>query len=120
MKFAHRLFTVRGRLARGAFFARVLIILIAFSALSEMLAPLIGDKAVWLLNPLALWALLAASARRMHDRGFSGAWLLVGLVPVAGGVWLLSQLSSKGQASDGRWGPDPLRDRGEFLVVREP
>jgi uncharacterized membrane protein YhaH (DUF805 family) len=118
MTFVHSLFGSRGRLSRGAFFGRVSVVLIAFAVLGAMLAPLLGDRTVWVLNPIALWALLAATARRLHDRGYSTPWLLAALLPVAGAAWLLYQVCSKGLASDSRWGPDPLRDTGEFLVVR--
>ena len=108
----------RGRLSRGWFVIRCLVVICAFLALDAMLRPLLGAVVTWILNPLAIWALLAASTQRLHDRGFSGAWLLVGLIPVAGALWLLWQFLGSGSASDSRWGPDPLRDTGEFLVVR--
>ena len=77
----------------------------------------LGTAKVWILNPLALWALLAAAAQRLHDRDRSAAWLLAGLVPVLGALWLLWQFASAGATSDNRWGRDPLRPTGDFLVV---
>jgi uncharacterized membrane protein YhaH (DUF805 family) len=111
------LFRPRGRLARGGFFLRVVAILLAFALLDAMLRPLLGAAAVWLLNPLALWLLLCAAAQRLHDRDRSARWLLAGLVPVLGALWLLWQFCRRGAASDNRWGPDPLRATGDFLVV---
>jgi uncharacterized membrane protein YhaH (DUF805 family) len=111
-------FRFRGRLSRGWFVLRCIAIICAFLALDAMLRPILGAVATWILNPLALWALLAAGTRRLHDRGYSGRWLLLGLIPVAGAVWLLWQFLGSGSASDSRWGPDPQRDTGEFLVVR--
>lgn len=32
---------------------------------------------------------LAVCVRRLHDIGKSGWWVLIGLVPVIGGIWLL-------------------------------
>jgi len=110
-------FRFRGRLARGAFFLRVVLVLAAFALLDAALAPLLGAARVWLLNPLALWALAAAGAQRLHDRDSSGLWLLAGSIPVLGAVWLLWQFCRKGASSDNRWGPDPLRETGDFLVV---
>jgi uncharacterized membrane protein YhaH (DUF805 family) len=112
------LFRFRGRLSRGWFVVRCFAVICAFFALDAMLRPLLGVVATWLLNPLALWMLLAASTQRLHDRGYSGAWMVLGLIPVAGALWLLWQFLGSGNASDSRWGPDPLRDTGEFLVVR--
>jgi uncharacterized membrane protein YhaH (DUF805 family) len=111
------LFRPRGRLARGGFFLRAIAILLALAALDAMLRPLIGVAAVWLLNPLALWTLACAAAQRLHDRDRSARWLLAGLVPVLGAAWLLWQFCRRGAASDNRWGPDPLRETGDFLVV---
>lgn len=107
----------RGRLARGGFFLRVFLILVAYAMLHTMLQALLGDAAVWLLNPLALWLLACAAVQRLHDRDRSGRWLSVALLPVLGAAWLLWQFCKVGSASDNRWGADPLRDTGDFLVV---
>jgi len=111
------LFRFGGRLARGAFWLRLLLVLIGFALLDTALEPWLGGARVWLLNPFALWLLLAAMAQRLHDRDFSARWLLVGLVPVFGAAWLLWQACRRGAPSDNRWGPDPLRETGDFLVV---
>lgn len=111
------LFRFRGRLARGAFWLRLVLVLVAFALLDTALAPLFGQARVWLLNPLALWVLLAAAAQRLHDRDYSARWLLAGLVPVFGAAWLAWQFLRRGAPSDNRWGADPLRETGDFLVV---
>ena len=111
-------FRFRGRMSRGWFAIRCLVVICAFLALDAVLRPMLGAIATWVLNPIAFWVLLATSTQRLHDRGYSGAWLLLGLVPIAGALWLLWQFLGSGSASDSRWGPDPLRDIGEFLVVR--
>ena len=113
----HRLFRARGRITRGAFFLRVVLLLVAFALLDAALEPLLGAARVWLLNPLALWMLVAAGAQRLHDRDRSGWWQLAALVPILGVLWLLWQFVSRGAASDNRWGPDPKRETGDYLVV---
>lgn len=110
-------FRFRGRLARGAWLLRVVVILVLFALLDAALQPLLGSARVWLLNPLALWALLAATAQRLHDRDHTGWWLLAALVPVLGAAWLLWQCCRAGAPSDNRWGRDPARPAGDFLVV---
>jgi uncharacterized membrane protein YhaH (DUF805 family) len=115
--FLRAVFGWRGRLPRGAYFARLAVILAAFAILDAALEPLLGGARVWVLNPLALWALLAASARRLHDRDYAAGWIAAGLVPVFGLLWLLWQFCRRGAASDNRHGPDPLRETGDFLVV---
>ncbi|MBC5763534.1 DUF805 domain-containing protein [Ramlibacter albus] len=110
-------FGFRGRLSRAAFWLRVVLIGIAFVVLDAAMEPLLGAARVWVLNPLVLWALLAALARRLHDRDYSAWWLLFGLVPVLGAFWLLWQSLRRGSASDNRYGADPRRDTADFLVV---
>lgn len=117
MNFPGALFRFRGRLSRGGFWLRVVLILAAFFVLDPALQALLGDARVWLLNPLAAWLLLAATAQRLHDRDRSARWLLLGLVPVLGGAWLLLQCCRSGAQSDNRWGRDPRRDAADFLVV---
>jgi uncharacterized membrane protein YhaH (DUF805 family) len=117
MRWFRAVFGVRGRLARGAFWWRVIAVLAAFALLDAALEPLLGAMRVWLLNPLALWALAAAAARRLHDRDYPAAWIVIGLVPVAGALWLLWQFCRCGAPSDNRYGPDPLRETGDYLVV---
>lgn len=36
-----------------------------------------------------LWMVFAVGAKRCHDRGRSGWFQLIGLIPVVGGIWLL-------------------------------
>lgn len=118
MRLLYAVFGFRGRLGRAAFLLRVVLILAAFALADILVGPLLGDLAVWLLNPLALGALVAACVRRLHDRDYSGRWLAAGLVPLAGAAWLLWQFLRRGAASSGRFGPDPLRQAGDFLVVK--
>lgn len=50
---------------------------------------------------------LAVSARRLHDTGRSAWWLLIALVPVAGGIILLVFAAQEGSAGDTAYGPPP-------------
>jgi len=47
--------------------------------------------AIWTyaLIGAVLWIDLAISVKRWHDRGKSGFWILIGLVPLIGGLWAL-------------------------------
>ena len=57
---------------------------------------------------LAIWIGLAAQVKRCHDRGFSGWWLLLGLIPLAGAIWQLVSLGIlEGQEGPNVYGPDP-------------
>lgn len=50
---------------------------------------------------------LAVAVRRLHDVNKSGWYLLVALIPIAGAIWLLVLLASKGTHGDNTYGPDP-------------
>ena len=118
MTFFKTAFGLGGRLARGSFFWRLLLILVLFVLASALLKPLAGAVSVWLANPVALWALAAACTRRLHDRGLSGRWLLVGVVPGVGVLWLLWQFGRVGVSYDNNWGTHPSREGSNFLVVK--
>jgi uncharacterized membrane protein YhaH (DUF805 family) len=50
---------------------------------------------------------LAVAVRRMHDQDKSGWWILIGFVPLIGGIWLLVLYLIGGTAGPNRFGPDP-------------
>jgi uncharacterized membrane protein YhaH (DUF805 family) len=49
---------------------------------------------------------LAVGARRLHDTGRSGWWLLIGLIPVVGWIFLLVFFVQESQP-DNQYGPNP-------------
>ena len=50
---------------------------------------------------------LAVGARRLHDIGRSGWWLVLGLIPILGAIVLLIFFVQDSQAGENRFGPDP-------------
>jgi len=50
---------------------------------------------------------LAVSARRLHDIGRTAWWLLLGLIPLLGGIVLLVFFVQDSQAVENRFGPNP-------------
>jgi uncharacterized membrane protein YhaH (DUF805 family) len=50
---------------------------------------------------------LAVSVRRLHDLDKSGWWLLIGLIPLFGALYLLFLFTQPGTAGPNRFGPDP-------------
>ena len=55
------------------------------------------------------WTSLAVGAKRCHDRGRSGWFQLISLIPFIGSLWLLVELGIlKGKEGENRFGPDPL------------
>ena len=65
------------------------------------------------VNLALLWPALAVSVKRWHDRGKSGWWVLVALVPLAGWLWVLIENGLlRGDAGPNRFGDAPARDLG--------
>lgn len=61
---------------------------------------------------------LAVGARRPHDIGRSGWWMLLGLVPLVGAIVLIVWYASEGTRGDNAYGADPkLGDDGEPALV---
>lgn len=60
----------------------------------------------------AIWPNLAVSIKRCHDRGRSGWFILVGLIPILN-IWVLVELGFlRGTTGANRFGPDPLDGLG--------
>ena len=59
---------------------------------------------------------LAVSVRRLHDQDRSGWMLLLGLIPLVGGIVLLVLMCLEGTSGGNRYGPDPKdpSDAGVF------
>ena len=50
---------------------------------------------------------LAVGARRLHDLDKSGWWLLIGLIPFFGGLYLLFLFAQPGTSGPNSYGADP-------------
>ena len=60
---------------------------------------------------ISIWFGLALQIKRWHDRDKSGWWVLIGLVPVIGGIWALVETGFlRGTEGPNRFGPDPLSE----------
>lgn len=53
---------------------------------------------------------LAVGVRRLHDVGKSGWWMLIGLVPLIGAIWLLVLFVTEGARAPNQYGPDPKEE----------
>ena len=69
----------------------------------------IGNLVALVLFVAAAWIGLAVGVKRFHDRGKSGWWVLIVLVPVVGGLWYLIECGFlRGTIGPNAYGPDPL------------
>jgi uncharacterized membrane protein YhaH (DUF805 family) len=62
---------------------------------------------------------LAAGARRLHDIGRSGWWLLIVLVPIIGIIVLIVFLVTPSEPGDNQYGPNPYGEGGGRPVPAE-
>lgn len=77
-----------------------------------------GPFAMWtgvITNPIidvfalvAIWMKLAVLVKRWHDRDKSGWWMLIGLIPLIGGLWILIECGFlDGTRGSNKYGPSP-------------
>jgi uncharacterized membrane protein YhaH (DUF805 family) len=93
------LFSLHGRVGRGPFWAVIgviIVIEIILSVISSALSngnggalALVFALVAFVVALACFWVWLAVSVKRWHDRNKSGWWVLIGLVPVIGGIWVL-------------------------------
>lgn len=72
-----------------------------------------GMRFGWLnlVNLVLLWPSIAVGVKRLHDRNYSGWFLLVLFVPLVQ-LWpIVVMLFLRGTEGDNRFGPDPLAGR---------
>lgn len=111
------LFTsLEGRIGRQSYWMGVvaMTLIIIAAAILDVLFGTMTENGYGIISSLAGLALIYPSivlyAKRWHDRGKSGWWTLIGLVPVIGGLWMLIELGFlRGTEGDNQYGPDPLR-----------
>ncbi len=116
-------FSMRGCIGRGRFWLGVLGIIIGSIVIGAVLGmlglfnidPATGEPGAgfWLgytiLMALLIWPSICIYAKRFHDRDKSGWWMLIGLVPIIGSIWLLIECGLlRGTEGPNRFGPDPL------------
>jgi len=101
--------TFSGRARRSEFWFFWLFNLIVQVLAGILDNVILGDAGA--LSAVASLALLlpgiAVSARRLHDGGRSGWWLLIGLVPLVGIILLIIWYAARGEDGPNRFGPDP-------------
>lgn len=88
-----------------------LLIYIGLSIVDGVTGTFDAKSGIGLLSGLFSLALLipslAAGARRLHDTGRSGWWLLIGLVPLIGAIVLIVFLVQDSTPGDNPHGPNP-------------
>jgi len=112
------LFSFQGRISRKQFFLGILFMMVQSLVLLFLLsmtfdletntpstAGIILFIAVLILN---LWQSFALYVKRFHDRNKSAWWMLIGLVPVVGSLWILIECGFlAGDKGDNQFGKNP-------------
>lgn len=98
-----------GRSQRAEYWYFVLFNLI-ISIVLGIISTVVGDDS-GILGMLYSLALLipgiAVGVRRLHDIGKSGWMLLIGLIPLIGGIWLIVLLATDSKPGNNKYGPNP-------------
>jgi uncharacterized membrane protein YhaH (DUF805 family) len=105
-----------GRIARGTWVFRIVILAMMCAAFGLLAQAVIGSTGAALFAALFLWCASAVSIQRLHDTGHTGWSLFVLLIPVLGPIWLAVQLARRGVEGPNRFGPDPVA-RMDYLRV---
>lgn len=98
----------QGRARRKEYWMFVLFNVIISIILSSVEAVADLPKILSTIYSLAvLLPSLAVGARRLHDIGKSGWWLLISFIPIIGGIILLVFMCQDSQDGDNQYGPNP-------------
>jgi uncharacterized membrane protein YhaH (DUF805 family) len=105
-------FQFEGRINRAKYWLG-LVLLWAVLSIAAIVAIAVDSAAFWVLYSIlavaVIWPYLAIAIKRWHDRGKSGWWVLIGLIPLIGGIWVLVECGFlPGDDGPNEYGPDPL------------
>ena len=104
--------SLQGRVSRQTFWLYGVLAMLGLSLVLMALLQIAGVRAELsegIANVLLAWPTIAISVKRWHDRGHSGWWVLVALIPVIGWLWMLvANGFLQGTQGANRYGEDPL------------
>ena len=120
------LFSFRGRIPRRTYWLWSLVPVFVVGLVLGLLMPFfmtpapassptaepqmsaLGSVVMLLLYVPLIWIGLAVGIKRWHDRGKSGAWILIALIPLVGGIWTFVECGClRGTEGPNQYGPDP-------------
>ncbi|HEY0085314.1 MAG TPA: DUF805 domain-containing protein [Allosphingosinicella sp.] len=104
-----------GRSRRKEYWMFTLLLIIVNIVITVVETTLgLGGSVGGLYGPLSLLFMLAiivpsiaVGVRRLHDTNRSGWWMLIGLLPIVGGIVLLIFFVLEGTSGSNEYGPDP-------------
>ena len=87
-------FSFNGRICRETYWLKGVLPVVVLSFLVGIIDAAVFSYTEYegllgvLWNLLLIWPALALSVKRWHDRDKSGFWVLVGLIPILGQLWV--------------------------------
>ena len=115
MDFLHFLFSFEGRISRLEWweFSIPYAVFVSLLYLSQSDFAESGPRktyvaiAIFVVYAVALYMWLAVNVKRCHDRGHSGWFVLLGLIPLVNIWYVVEVCFLPGQSGPNRFGPDP-------------
>jgi uncharacterized membrane protein YhaH (DUF805 family) len=118
MNITHLLFSYQGRIRRLHFWLAAIGVGVVFGVLYGILFSMSGMAQgspnglvlalLGVLYIVYIYIALALDVKRCHDRDKSGWFVLIGLIPIIGAIWLLVELGFlDGTQGPNRFGPSP-------------
>lgn len=107
MDLKYLFFDFDGRIGRGQWWIGFVIIVVA----QFIAGILFGEGLVyWIVALVLLVASLGIHIKRFHDRGKSGWWVLIFLIPVIGFIWMIVELGLlEGDYGPNEYGPPAVQ-----------
>jgi len=113
LKVLHQYADFTGRARRKEYWMFTLVSAI-ISVVLAIVDNVLATGLLGLLYSLAvLLPSLAVGARRLHDTGRSGWWLLIGIIPLIGWIVIIVFLATEGERQPNAYGSDPKAVPGE-------
>ncbi len=118
------LFSFDGRIPRRIFWLWRIVVSVAAIVLVSLISPLmmlgvdqtaeepgvnpIGIILLVIVMIPMIWISLSLAVKRWHDRGKSGAWVLIALIPLVGPIWSFIECGClRGTFGHNQFGSDP-------------
>lgn len=111
----------QGRATRSDYWLRTFLPILVISIVLSVVATVTSTEDqvspamfVYLaFSIFSIWPSIAVSVKRLHDRDQSGWWILIGLIPIIGSIYLFVVVGClRGTVGENRFGPDPLGGEG--------